>query len=202
MADTDVGNILKTTGMTLLSSVGGASGPLWHLLMRAGAAVASKEELVVKKWSRCFRLALKASFSGAARSGVTRRCTTRGRQRWMPCKRAWPVAPTSPLSCGRELPRQRGVRTLSPCKPGKVERATWASQHGPPGSRGNILPSDAQSAARHSARRPGLSWERAWRWNSSAPGGMHESDRDCLAQPPACREPARPRPQMGQGQVR
>jgi dihydroxyacetone kinase-like protein len=29
VADKDIGNILKTTGMTLISSVGGASGPLW-----------------------------------------------------------------------------------------------------------------------------------------------------------------------------
>ncbi len=46
VADKDIGNILKTTGMTLISSVGGASGPLYGTFyMRAGMAVASKEEL-------------------------------------------------------------------------------------------------------------------------------------------------------------
>lgn len=46
VADKDIGNILKTTGMTLISSVGGASGPLYGtFFMRAGMAMASKEEL-------------------------------------------------------------------------------------------------------------------------------------------------------------
>lgn len=46
VADKDIGNILKTTGMTLISSVGGAAGPLYGTFyMRAGMAVTSKEEL-------------------------------------------------------------------------------------------------------------------------------------------------------------
>lgn len=46
VADKDIGNILKTVGMTLISSVGGASGPLYGTFyMRAGTAVVSKEEL-------------------------------------------------------------------------------------------------------------------------------------------------------------
>lgn len=46
VAETDIGNILKTTGMTLISSVGGAAGPLYGTFyMRGGMAVASKEEL-------------------------------------------------------------------------------------------------------------------------------------------------------------
>ncbi|WP_420632361.1 dihydroxyacetone kinase subunit DhaL [Candidatus Leptofilum sp.] len=46
VSDKDIGNILKTTGMTLISSVGGASGPLYGtFFMRSGMAMASKEEL-------------------------------------------------------------------------------------------------------------------------------------------------------------
>jgi len=46
VADTDIGNILKTMGMTLISSIGGASGPLFGtFFMRAGMAVPSKHEL-------------------------------------------------------------------------------------------------------------------------------------------------------------
>lgn len=46
VADSDVGNILKTVGMTLISSVGGASGPLYGtFFMRSGMAMAAKEEL-------------------------------------------------------------------------------------------------------------------------------------------------------------
>jgi dihydroxyacetone kinase-like protein len=46
VADKDIGNILKTVGMTLISSVGGASGPLYGTFyMRSGMAAANKEEL-------------------------------------------------------------------------------------------------------------------------------------------------------------
>jgi dihydroxyacetone kinase-like protein len=46
VADKDIGNIMKTTGMTLISSVGGASGPLYGtFFLRAGMATAAKEEL-------------------------------------------------------------------------------------------------------------------------------------------------------------
>jgi dihydroxyacetone kinase-like protein len=46
VADKDIGNVLKTTGMTLISSVGGASGPLYGtFFMRSGMAVDAKEEL-------------------------------------------------------------------------------------------------------------------------------------------------------------
>lgn len=46
IAQSDIGNMLKTIGMTLMSSVGGASGPLYGtFFMRGGMALASKQEL-------------------------------------------------------------------------------------------------------------------------------------------------------------
>jgi dihydroxyacetone kinase-like protein len=46
VADKDIGTILKTVSMTLISSIGGASGPLYGtLFLRASTAVASKQEL-------------------------------------------------------------------------------------------------------------------------------------------------------------
>lgn len=45
-ADKDIGTILKTSGMTLLSSVGGASGPLYGaFFMRAANSSTNKTEL-------------------------------------------------------------------------------------------------------------------------------------------------------------
>lgn len=46
MADKDCGSILKNVGMTLVSTVGGASGPLYGTaFMRAGQAIGNKNEL-------------------------------------------------------------------------------------------------------------------------------------------------------------
>lgn len=46
VADQDIGSILKTVSMTLISSVGGASGPLYGtLFLRASTALAGKQEL-------------------------------------------------------------------------------------------------------------------------------------------------------------
>lgn len=46
VADKDIGTILKTAGMTLVSTVGGASGPLYGTaFMRAGMAVAERQTL-------------------------------------------------------------------------------------------------------------------------------------------------------------
>ncbi len=46
VADKDIGNILKTVGMTLISRVGGASGPLYGTFFQRGwMAADAKEEL-------------------------------------------------------------------------------------------------------------------------------------------------------------
>jgi len=46
VTDQDIGSILKTVSMTLISSVGGASGPLYGtFFLRASTAVAGKSEL-------------------------------------------------------------------------------------------------------------------------------------------------------------
>ncbi len=46
VAEQDIGNILKTVSMTLISTVGGASGPLYGtMFLRSSTAVAGKSEL-------------------------------------------------------------------------------------------------------------------------------------------------------------
>jgi dihydroxyacetone kinase-like protein len=49
---TDVGALLKTVGMTLVSTVGGAGGPLYGtLFLQLGTATAGKETLEAKDWA-------------------------------------------------------------------------------------------------------------------------------------------------------
>lgn len=49
VADKDIGSILKAVSMTLISSVGGASGPLYGTwFLRASTDVASKQELTAQ----------------------------------------------------------------------------------------------------------------------------------------------------------
>ena len=51
LADKDIGSILKTVGMTLVSTVGGASGPLYGtFFLQAGSATAGKLELSLTDW--------------------------------------------------------------------------------------------------------------------------------------------------------
>jgi len=57
--DKDIGTILKTVGMALISSVGGAGGPLYGtLFMRAGMAVGSKYELTAEDLVAMWRAAV------------------------------------------------------------------------------------------------------------------------------------------------
>lgn len=56
----DIGALLKTVGMTLVSKVGGAGGPLYGtLFMQMGAATGAKSELSVGDWAAAMDSALK-----------------------------------------------------------------------------------------------------------------------------------------------
>lgn len=66
VADKDIGTILKTVGMTLVSTVGGAGGPLYGtLFMQMGAATAGKLELTLTDWTA----ALEAGVNGVISRG-------------------------------------------------------------------------------------------------------------------------------------
>jgi phosphoenolpyruvate---glycerone phosphotransferase subunit DhaL len=59
LADKDISTILKTVSMTLISTVGGASGPLYGtFFLRASAAVTGKEKLATEDLLKLLRLGL------------------------------------------------------------------------------------------------------------------------------------------------
>jgi phosphoenolpyruvate---glycerone phosphotransferase subunit DhaL len=62
----DVGALLKTVGMTLVSTIGGAGGPLYGtLFLHMGTATAGKNELEPDDW----RAALEAALAGVQMRG-------------------------------------------------------------------------------------------------------------------------------------
>lgn len=64
--DKDIGTILKTVGMTLLSTVGGAAGPLYStVFIQAGNKLKGKMELSLSEWA----VALEAATSGVVNLG-------------------------------------------------------------------------------------------------------------------------------------
>lgn len=66
ISDKDIGTIFKTVGMTLLSTVGGAGGPLYGtLFLQAGMKTAGKMELSLADWAE----AMDAALSGIVMRG-------------------------------------------------------------------------------------------------------------------------------------
>lgn len=66
VSDKDIGAILKTVGMTLVSTVGGAGGPLYGtLFMQMGTSSAGKLELTLADWVD----ALEAGVNGVVMRG-------------------------------------------------------------------------------------------------------------------------------------
>jgi len=58
-SDKDIGTIFKTVGMTLISTVGGAGGPLYGtLFLQAGTKSAGKMELNLEDWAAAMEAAL------------------------------------------------------------------------------------------------------------------------------------------------
>lgn len=61
LAGKDIGTILKTTGMTLMSKVGGASGPLYgSAFMKAGIREDGKSEIGISDFADCLDTAVDA----------------------------------------------------------------------------------------------------------------------------------------------
>lgn len=66
IGDKDIGTIFKTVGMTLISTVGGAGGPLYGtFFLQAGMKTAGKMELNLADWTE----ALEAALNGVVMRG-------------------------------------------------------------------------------------------------------------------------------------
>src|SRR5512136_611550 len=66
VADKDIGTLLKSVGMTLVQTVGGAGGPLYGtFFMQAGTTTANKMELTTADWAA----ALEAALNGVVARG-------------------------------------------------------------------------------------------------------------------------------------
>lgn len=64
--DKDIGTILKNVGMTLLSKVGGAAGPLYSTMFtKAGMTIGTKMEMDLNDWAQAFE----AGITGIAKLG-------------------------------------------------------------------------------------------------------------------------------------
>jgi len=66
ISDKDIGTIFKTAAMTLISTVGGASGPLYGtFFLQAGTKTAGKMELTIQEWA----VVLEAALAGIVMRG-------------------------------------------------------------------------------------------------------------------------------------
>jgi dihydroxyacetone kinase-like protein len=71
MIDQDLGTIFKTVGMTLVSTVGGAAGPLYGtFFLQAGAKLAGKTEMTLPEWVTALDAAIQGvQMRGKAETG-------------------------------------------------------------------------------------------------------------------------------------
>jgi len=66
ISDKDIGTIFKTAAMTLIATVGGASGPLYGtFFLQAGAKTAGKMEITIEEWA----VVLEAALAGIVMRG-------------------------------------------------------------------------------------------------------------------------------------
>jgi phosphoenolpyruvate---glycerone phosphotransferase subunit DhaL len=102
VAGEDVGALLKTVGMTLVSTVGGAGGPLYGtLFLQMGAATAGKGELSAEDWLA----ALDAGVKGVQMRGKAEPGDKTMVDALLPAREAFAAALADGLSFGEALRR-------------------------------------------------------------------------------------------------
>ena len=102
VAGADVGALLKTVGMTLVSTVGGAGGPLYGtLFLQLGTATAGKAELEAEDWAA----ALDAAVAGVQMRGKAEPGDKTMVDALLPAREAFATAVADGLSLGDALRR-------------------------------------------------------------------------------------------------
>jgi dihydroxyacetone kinase-like protein len=98
----DIGALFKTVGMALVSSVGGAGGPLYGtLFMQLGMALGGKSEMGVADWSA----AVEAGVKGLQTRGKAELEDKTMVDAWIPARDALKSAVDDDLSMGEALKR-------------------------------------------------------------------------------------------------
>jgi dihydroxyacetone kinase-like protein len=116
VAGEDVGTLLKTVGMTLVSTVGGAGGPLYGtLFLQMGTATTGKSELTAEDWLA----ALDAGVKGVQMRGKAEPGDKTMVDALLPGREALAAALAEGLSLGEALRRssaaaEDGVRATVP----------------------------------------------------------------------------------------
>ncbi len=116
LAGGGVGELLKTVGMTLVSSVGGAAGPLYGtLLLQMGSAAGQASELTLSDWAS----ALAAGVSGAQARGKAELADKTMIDALVPAAEALQAGAASGLSLAEALRQsaaaaQRGMEATVP----------------------------------------------------------------------------------------
>ena len=138
------GKQLILAGKTLVSKVGGASGPLWGTaLRRAGRAVGSAEALDGPRLVEALAAGWPASSSWARPSRATRRWSTRSGRRSTPCARRSTAARRSrtPIAAAADA-AEAGARATVPMQARKG-RASYLGErsvgHQDPGATSTAL---------------------------------------------------------------
>jgi phosphoenolpyruvate---glycerone phosphotransferase subunit DhaL len=112
----DIGNLLKTVGMTLVSKVGGAGGPLYGtLFIQLGGAMAGKSEIDSEDWAQ----ALDAAITGVQARGKADPGDKTMLDALIPARDAFRSAVKDGLSFGDALQRsasaaEEGMRATIP----------------------------------------------------------------------------------------
>ena len=121
-ANGDVGALFKTVGMTLVSTVGGAAGPLYGtLFLQLGVATAGKAEISTEDWSA----ALSAAVTGVQARGKAEPGDKTMVDALIPARDAFAVAATDGASLQDAL-----RRAAAAAEQGMKDTIPWVARKG------------------------------------------------------------------------